>query len=135
MLFLQACDSTFNSSDDTLSECKSQKIDNRLTSYSWEIATEEGAEFWQPLQSGAVLDSFKCQQLLYPLFLRPGLYVRCTAQAVDNNGVRGYSRTSLPVQLKLQQNNSCYKESSGAGLQAKLSSYQSFMAEEKVCGD
>ena len=56
--------------------------------------------------------------------------MRCTAQAVDSTGVRGYSRTSLPVELT-RERYGCYQHSEGQ-LQATLSTYDSFVAADEV---
>lgn len=118
----------FNSSEDTFSDCEKQEIDNHLTIYSWEISTD-GVEFY-PQNSGSTFISPQLQ-VLQPVYLQPGLYVRCKAQAVNGTGVKGYFRTSQPVELSLEHYN-CYQQENGNEFQAKLSSYESFMAADQV---
>ena len=124
----QACDVAFNSSRDTLSDCERQEIDNHLTIYSWEISTD-GVEFF-PQNSGSTLISPQLQ-VLQPVYLQPGLYVRCKAQAVNGTGEKGYFRISQPVELSLERYN-CYQQEKGNEFQVKLSSYESFTAADQV---
>lgn len=129
-LCIQACDSAFNSSDAYNTSCKSQNIDNNLTIYTWEVSTQLDKAF-QPLRFNSIFTSSVSKEL-QPVYLQPHLYVRCTAQAVNSTGARGYKRTSEVVQLR-KQRYSCYGKESGADkIQATITSYERFVAADQV---
>ena len=61
-------------------------------------------------------------------YLKPDLYVRCSAQAVSYAGVRGHTRTSRAVFLGGER----YSCNGSGGRGAKLTSYSSFGGHDKV---
>lgn len=92
----QPCDPLYPTGQAYLAECTRQGIDRSRTRFIWETSTD-GSHFMRLQQD--TLFTVTQGQVLDPVYLERGLFVRCTALAVDVNGVGGYSRVSRPVQL------------------------------------
>lgn len=100
---------------------------NNLTVYSWEVSVENDTQF-RTLDTSSVFTLTQSRELP-SAYLQPNLFVRCRAQAVNVTGNKGYSRTSVPVQLT-QQHYSCYRD--GGVLSGTLSSYKGFEGRNQV---
>lgn len=94
----------------------------------WEVSAEANTSF-HPLHFDSVFTSTVLQEL-QTTYLQPDLHVRCIAQAVDRAGVKGYSRTSMAVQLS-RQRYECSSER-GGDMHGSISTYEGFVGADEV---
>lgn len=99
----------------------------------WEVSTEPNTASFHPIHFDSVFTSTVLPEL-QTTYLQPDLLVRCTAQAVDHAGVRGYSRTSVAVQLS-RQRYECSSEERVGGVRGRISTYDGFMGADEVSLD
>lgn len=93
--------------------------------FTWEVS-RDGVNFTALEHSTALTNTHS--EILDTFYLKSGLYVRCSAQAVSHAGVRGHTRTSSAVLLS-RKSYSC----DGSGEKAaELTSYSSFGGHSKV---
>lgn len=103
---------------------------NEDTIYTWEVSTDLEADSFHSLHFDSVFSSSALPEL-QTAYLQPNLHVRCTAQAVDRAGVRGYSRTSPVVQLS-RQRYSCSQEEHAGDIRGRISTYEGFVSADEV---
>ena len=131
-VFPQPCDgdySTVVGNADYSSECERQQIDPTLTEYTWELSTD-GTHF-SKLQLETAFTSTE-DKVLESLYLQRGLYVQCTAWAVDSFGRKCYNRTSEALLLTATYASHC-DSYNAEGITVSLSSYPDFTAANEVC--
>ena len=107
-------------------ECLRQPIDPAHTVYQWELSLN-GTDF-SPVRLNTVFTTSQ-SRILQPVYLQPGMLVRCSTRAVDRDHTRGYSRTSHPSQLSQQQ----LCEGRSGDQEALLVSYPVFSGAPEVC--
>lgn len=94
--YLQSCDPSFPISSNFSDNCIQQQINFEGTKFVWEFSTD-GEHFTKLEQNTLFTDTRS--KMLYPVYLSEGLFVRCSATAVDDFGVEGYSRMSEQIYL------------------------------------
>jgi hypothetical protein len=107
-----------------------QGIANENSIYTWEVSLTNTT--FHPLRLDSIFTSTASPEL-QTAYLQPGLYVRCTAQAVNHAGVKGYSRTSEVVQLN-EQRYQCSSQEQTGGIHGTISTYQGFEGVDEVRG-
>lgn len=107
-------------------ECRQQQINPAHTVYKWELSLN-GTDFHHVMLD-TVFTSSK-SRVLQPVYLEPGMFVRCSAWAVGRDHTRGHSRSSHPSQLSDQQ----LCEGRGSEEEALLVSYPHFSGTAEVC--
>ena len=105
---------------DYSTECQRQQINHSLTHYQWELSHD--AISWTLVELETAFTSVH-GQVLETVYLEEGLYVRCSAHAVDNFHTQGYSRTSTAIQLVAKCDPLCTGEGS---LIASMATYEGF---------
>lgn len=121
VVLLQACDLAHGSI--WCEVCEGQGVANEHTIYIWEVSAQTNASFHTVHSTSPTL------QELQTLHLQPHLQVRCRAQAVSEEGVKGYSRTS-EIAVLSRQRYDCYGKGSPRGT---VHSYEGFVAADQVC--
>lgn len=95
--FRQACDPKYPRYAETGSICSSQRINNRLTQFRWQVGEE-----LRDLTS----DTFFARTdhvTLDSVYLVPGSRVRCVARAVSDRGELGLESTSAQVNVSINE--------------------------------
>ena len=93
----QACDPKYPRYAETGSVCSSQRINNRLTQFRWQIG-----EGLRDLTSDTFFTRTD-QVTLDSVYLVPGARVRCVARAVSDRGELGLESTSAQVNVSTQE--------------------------------
>ena len=70
-------------------------------------------------------------QILESVYLRSGIWISCTATAIDESGIKGYSRTSSPVLLN-EKFLDCGNDEKEDGVNVTFSTYEAFRGHDKV---
>ncbi len=128
----QACDAAYPtlhpSGVDYSTECHRQDIDPSLTYYVWELSRD--GTTWSTVEETAFTSAHL--QVLQTVYLKEGLYARCTVHANGNlwTSSRGYSRTSESAKLAGPEVPVCQR---GPGLVASLTSYEGYSGKPEVC--
>ena len=107
----QACDPKYPRYAETGSICSSQRINNKLTQFRWQIGEE-----LRDLTS----DTFfaKTDQVtLDSIYLVPGSRVRCVARAVNDRGELGLESASAQVNISKQRGLCTPRDSDQVGSQ------------------
>lgn len=76
--------------------CNRQNISTEDSVYSWEYSLD--GEFFKDINTSLAISNIH-SQFLEPIYLEPGMYVRCTCLPVNKEKVKGHPRTSNPIYL------------------------------------
>lgn len=129
VLYMQPCSSLYLAERERLNSsrqgCAAQNISQESALFSWEIS-RDGVDFTALEHTTALISTHS--EILDTFYLKAGLYVRCSAQAVSLAGVKGHTRTSRAVFLGGER----YSCDGSGERAAELTSYSSFGGHNKV---
>lgn len=126
---MQPCSSLYLAESKRLNStrqgCAAQNITQESAVFSWEVS-RDGINFTALEHTTALTNTHS--EILDTFYLKSGLYVRCSAQAVSRAGVRGHTRMSRAVLLGGKR----YSCDGSGERAAELTSYSSFEGHGKV---
>ena len=126
---MQPCSSLYFAERERLNSCMqgcaAQNITQESAVFSWEVS-RDGVNFTALEHTTALTSTHS--EILDTFYLKSGLYVRCSAQAVSLAGVRGHTRVSRAVFLDGKR----YSCDGSGERAAELTSYSSFGGHSKV---
>ena len=109
----------------TRQACAEQNISQETAVFSWEVSRDNMN--FTAIEHKTVLTNTH-SEILDTFYLKSGLYVRCSAQAVSLTGVRGHTRTSRAILLGGERYSCSGSDEKGA----ELTSYSSFGGHSQV---
>lgn len=129
-LYPQSCDSNHSDYQQNIKECTQQDINPLSTNYKWEWSND--SINFHLITQDTILTKANAK-VLQPPYFRKGVWLRCKTQAVDSSGIRGYTRTSLPLLLDLTaEGDQCQERDNGMNIEAHLNSYDGYRGHPEV---